>query len=144
MLVLFSGRPSLPFSESARKKAVVGHFLCIYAIFNEKKGFGSSRCYFRNLRRKSCATVGSRASGVPWEPVSRFFCRKILLFFVFLIWGELARKMRKGRFPPFGSVFTEFELWQACLRQFLLFFNFVLILCCSIKCKKIKSQLCGL
>ena len=30
---------------------------------------------------------------------------------------EIARKMRRGRFPPFGSVFTEFELWEAFIRN---------------------------
>ena len=45
-------------------------------------------------------------------------------FLAFLILGEIARKMRKGRFPPFGSVFTEFELWEAVMRQFLAFFDF--------------------
>ena len=32
--------------------------------------------------------------------------------------------MRKGRFPPFGSVFTEFELWESALRHFLAFLTF--------------------
>ena len=40
------------------------------------------------------------------------------IFWSLLILGELARKMRKGRFPPFGSVFAEFELWEALMRQF--------------------------
>ena len=31
--------------------------------------------------------------------------------------------MRKSRFPPFGSVFTEFELWEALARQFVAFFD---------------------
>ena len=36
--------------------------------------FRSSRCHFRNLRKKCCTTVGSRASGVPWELVFRGMC----------------------------------------------------------------------
>ena len=31
---------------------------------------GAAGGHFRNLRKKCCTTVGSRASGVPWEPVS--------------------------------------------------------------------------
>ena len=42
-------------------------------------------------------------------------------FGVLGFWGEVARKMRKCRFPPFGSVFTELELWEAFMRQFLAF-----------------------
>ena len=32
--------------------------------------------------------------------------------------------MRKGRFPPFGTVLTDFELWEAFMRQFLAIFDF--------------------
>ena len=54
----------------------------------------------------------------------RELCRKIPVFGVFLISGDTYQEIDKGRFPPFGSVLPEFELWEAVLRQFLAFFDF--------------------
>ena len=52
------------------------------------------------------------------------FSRKIPILGVFLISGDTYQEIDKGRFPPFGSVLPEFELWEAVLRQFWVFFDF--------------------
>ena len=41
-----------------------------------------------------------------------------------MILGEIAKRCARVDFPPFGSVFTELELWEAFMRQFLPFFDF--------------------
>ena len=38
--------------------------------------------------------------------------------------GKWAKKMREGRFPPFGFEWKGFELLAASLMQFLAFFDF--------------------
>ena len=52
----------------------------------------------------------------------------LILFFKFLgktpFWRRWSRKMRQGRFPPFGSVSAEFWLWELGLAPFLEFFDF--------------------
>jgi len=43
----------------------------------------------------------------------------------FLISDEIARKMRKSRFPTFGFVFTDFELWEVFKGSFWCFWFWV-------------------
>ena len=46
-----------------------------------------------------------------------------VIFCIFLNSGDTCQEIDKGRFPPFGSVLPEFELWEAVLRQFWMFFD---------------------
>ena len=69
---------------------------------------------------------GSFGSTDPWVlgPLGPWVPGSLGPGFVFSISGKCAKKMREGRFPPFGFEWKGFELWAASLAQFLAFFDF--------------------
>ena len=83
--------------------------------------FGIFRCLENGPKR--CARVDFPPSGSNGRGLSsgRLLWRSV---WHFSISGTWAKKMREGRFPPFGFKWKGVELWAASLMQFLAFFDF--------------------